>query len=457
MSPTATHLKLVNPDLTVRPARPDVPPSDRPREPAIPATAEAADPVGRRPLGHLLLEEGYVTPDILVQAVARLRMVGTSLADVLLANGWITEDQLLTALSAEWSAGHLDPAAFPPDPAVAARFTPDEALLIGALPWRKLGGMTIIAATRPAAFERAKARLPEAEGPFLPAFVSRATLQDAMTAVFGPALNAVAEARPALSESCRSFNPRRAMRIAVLAACTGLLLLLTMPAVLGAGLMLWATLTLVATTGLKLAALVATATMRIPDTAGASRPQRLPMITMMVPLFHEADIAARLVARLSRLTWPRELTDILLVVEAVRPEDPQRAGRFGPAVLDAHRDRARRHRAHEAPRAELCAELRQGRHRRRLGCRGCARARPADRGRAAFRRRPARCRLPAGHPRFLQCPAELAVALLCHRIRRVVPGRPAGPCAAGPCRPPGRHDAVLPPRGAGRHRRLGRA
>ena len=43
---------------------------------------------------------------------------------------------------------------------------------------------------------------------------------------------------------------------------------------------------------------------------------KLPVISMMVPLFAEADIAERLIARLSRLTYPRELTDVLLVVEA---------------------------------------------------------------------------------------------------------------------------------------------
>ncbi|MFB9225125.1 glycosyltransferase family 2 protein [Paracoccus cavernae] len=43
---------------------------------------------------------------------------------------------------------------------------------------------------------------------------------------------------------------------------------------------------------------------------------KLPVISVMVPLFAEADIAERLIARLSRLTYPRELTDVLLVVEA---------------------------------------------------------------------------------------------------------------------------------------------
>ena len=41
----------------------------------------------------------------------------------------------------------------------------------------------------------------------------------------------------------------------------------------------------------------------------------LPVISVMVPLFAEADIADKLIGRLSRLDYPRELMDILLVVE----------------------------------------------------------------------------------------------------------------------------------------------
>ncbi len=37
----------------------------------------------------------------------------------------------------------------------------------------------------------------------------------------------------------------------------------------------------------------------------------LPLISVMVPLFHEKDVAGKLVARLARLDYPRELTDIL--------------------------------------------------------------------------------------------------------------------------------------------------
>jgi glycosyltransferase XagB len=42
---------------------------------------------------------------------------------------------------------------------------------------------------------------------------------------------------------------------------------------------------------------------------------RLPTVSILVPLFDEEDIAARLVTRLSRLDYPKELLDVILVVE----------------------------------------------------------------------------------------------------------------------------------------------
>ncbi|HCQ63785.1 MAG TPA: glycosyl transferase, partial [Rhodobacteraceae bacterium] len=43
---------------------------------------------------------------------------------------------------------------------------------------------------------------------------------------------------------------------------------------------------------------------------------RLPTVSILVPLFHETEIAGRLVRRLEALDYPRELLDICLVVEA---------------------------------------------------------------------------------------------------------------------------------------------
>jgi glycosyltransferase XagB len=37
-----------------------------------------------------------------------------------------------------------------------------------------------------------------------------------------------------------------------------------------------------------------------------------PVISILVPLYREPDIAPRLVARLGALTWPKEKLDVLL-------------------------------------------------------------------------------------------------------------------------------------------------
>ena len=48
---------------------------------------------------------------------------------------------------------------------------------------------------------------------------------------------------------------------------------------------------------------------------GPHDPRRRPVVSILVPLYREREIAGRLVKRLERLTYPRELLDICLIVE----------------------------------------------------------------------------------------------------------------------------------------------
>jgi cellulose synthase/poly-beta-1,6-N-acetylglucosamine synthase-like glycosyltransferase len=76
----------------------------------------------------------------------------------------------------------------------------------------------------------------------------------------------------------------------------------------------WAVLTLVVAAGLKVAAFVANVTRPEPVPAvQADTP--LPRVSILVPLFRETEIAHALVARLSRLTYPKCLLDVILVLE----------------------------------------------------------------------------------------------------------------------------------------------
>jgi cellulose synthase/poly-beta-1,6-N-acetylglucosamine synthase-like glycosyltransferase len=76
----------------------------------------------------------------------------------------------------------------------------------------------------------------------------------------------------------------------------------------------WALLTMVAATALKVAAM-AVALRRAPPEGPAPIIARLPVVSVMVALYREASIAPRLVRRLERLDYPRDLLDVVLVVE----------------------------------------------------------------------------------------------------------------------------------------------
>ena len=51
-----------------------------------------------------------------------------------------------------------------------------------------------------------------------------------------------------------------------------------------------------------------------PPPAARSRTRR-PVVTILVPLFNEPDIAANLLRRLTRIDYPSELLDVLLLIE----------------------------------------------------------------------------------------------------------------------------------------------
>ena len=80
------------------------------------------------------------------------------------------------------------------------------------------------------------------------------------------------------------------------------------------GLTLFALLSGMAFTGLKMAALFGALLKRKEPPAPIIA--RLPIVSVMVALYREANIAPRLVKRLGKLDYPQELLDVLLVVEA---------------------------------------------------------------------------------------------------------------------------------------------
>lgn len=299
---------------------PDVP------EPAGARGAPTLAPRNMLPLGQILLEDGAVDPGHLLKAVVMRQRQNARLGQILLAQGWVTPEALTCALSRQWRTSAVDPAEAPHDPRLIDVVGAEFCLANGILPWRRIGGVTWVATARPELFEELCESLPREYGQIRMLLCSETQAQTAILATRRSAMIRAAELRVPADMSCRTRNERRTGQIALALMAAVAIGLWLVPVLMLTALAGWAVLTLVTQTALKIAAFAATLLIRAKQrqreraTADAriASPQMnapLPIISVMVPLFEESDVTGRLVARLARLEYPRELTDILLVIE----------------------------------------------------------------------------------------------------------------------------------------------
>lgn len=210
----------------------------------------------------------------------------------------------------------VDPLRDAPDALLLRRLGPAFALRHSLLPWRQRSGDVIILTASPAGFDRHSAYLAALYGPNIrPLPCPRPLIEAALLAHAGPGLVRAAEQRPDAIDSCRSLD-----RV-VLTFWAGLIAsaFLTCAALrpdLAFGIALLATaITFVSLTFLKIATAAAT----------LCRPQidpppletgDLPTISVLVALYGEAEIAPRLIRRLSALNYPRDRLDVIVMLES---------------------------------------------------------------------------------------------------------------------------------------------
>lgn len=284
-------------------------PEFRPRS-AIPAAPDG--------LAGILTAMGAVAPGDLLRARAVGARDDAGLAAALLAHGWIEPRDHLAALCRLWVAEAADLRKDPPDSRLVD--APGVAFWLrhGAIPWRRIGGATVIATAHPAEFRALVAQLPAERGPWIMAIAPEDDIRAAAADLRRTALIREAETRVPEALSCRSRKAGRAAWAGLAALALAAAGVWVAPRLAFALVFGWAVVTLVATTLLK--ALAGLAVLRAPAPGIAPAPDpvpvtALPMVSMMVPLFDESDIAGRLVARLGRLAYPRHRLEVLLVVE----------------------------------------------------------------------------------------------------------------------------------------------
>ena len=272
----------------------------------------------RVPLGVLLVQRGALDPGDLVKALALQARQDVRLGEILLAHRMLSEAELHAALGEQWGARLVDLQRLPPDPRLIEAAGLERCLALRLLPWRRIGGAVVVVTARPEEFGRHADLLGALFGRTVMALAPERDVLEALVAQGSARLVRRAETRVAEAESSRLWDGRR-FRVWILSLFAALAaLFLVAPGAAFAGLTGLALLALTGNLAVRAAALAMlwrARQGRAADTGPPPAIARLPVVSVMVPLYRETAIAERLVVRLSRLTYPRELLDIVLITE----------------------------------------------------------------------------------------------------------------------------------------------
>lgn len=220
------------------------------------------------------------------------------------------------ALELAESHRRLDPTREPPDPDLKGLLPPEFCLENGVLPWRKTGDITLVATSQVGDTARLRATLEDWIGPVILAPVAEADIQGIIAGHHKDELAQLAETQVPDDLSCRDINKLSLKRgiAASLFFGVSLALIFFFPDVFFIGVTLAAIANLLACQLFKISVFLAG--YRKPPGKPVDVPlAEWPVVSLMVPMFKEAEIAGKLVQRLSRLTYPKSLLDVIIAVE----------------------------------------------------------------------------------------------------------------------------------------------
>ncbi|MFK7875040.1 MAG: glycosyltransferase family 2 protein [Paracoccaceae bacterium] len=274
-------------------------------------------PKSARPIGQILVDQGCLTDAELAHGLDLQRQADAPLGDILIYEGMIRARDLHNALAEQHGLTIADLSRFPPEPDLVTFLSPDLCFQHGVVPWRRFGDILLVATARPDQFEHLDA---DETLVMQPVLCNIADIRKAQARLFGPTLALRAEKRVPRDMSCRGFDAKPMLRnvlgaVLLLCLCAGLFFVPNQVWILFSWL---AVVTLAISIFMKTISAMAALTKpdrldRIPDDI---KPLRLPQVSMLVPLLHERRIAEMLIARLSKLTYPKALLDVVLVLEA---------------------------------------------------------------------------------------------------------------------------------------------
>ncbi|WP_037307467.1 glycosyltransferase [Ruegeria halocynthiae] len=271
----------------------------------------------RKPLGACLIDRGLITTAQLDDALRLQSWQKAPLGEILVGEGRISQQDVLSALSEQSGLQIADLCGSSPSYDLCSLKPVDFWLAHNVIPWMRVGPILLVATARPDLFPAVRTGMEDVGYTVAPVLATTDQIDETIAQVFSNPLAERAETRVDNDHSCRSWTPRS--RIGPAVALIALATLSIAFPIGGLTVLIGAAVaSLVMFMILRLAGLFAylwqTATSQ-PKTSAPAPSQTLPCVSIMVPLYKEREIADALIQRLTRLTYPKALLDIILVLE----------------------------------------------------------------------------------------------------------------------------------------------
>ncbi|AXT26427.1 glycosyltransferase [Ruegeria sp. AD91A] len=271
----------------------------------------------RKPLGTCLLENEVITRSQLDHALSLQARQKAPLGEILVGEGYANRQDVLTALSTqfEWQIADLEQ--IPPMRGLCELKPVDFWLEHNVIPWMRIGPLLLVATARPDRFATVVAEMQDCDHAILPVLADSHQIDRVIALHFSQTLANAAETRVNAAQSCRNWTA--GSRLVTSATAVSVLFLFALFPAFGLMVLLGAAVgTLVLFAAFRTIGTLAYLGdhMKKPtEPPEAAIALRHPCVSIMVPLYKEREIANALVQRLQRLTYPKALLDVILVLE----------------------------------------------------------------------------------------------------------------------------------------------
>ncbi|HAV08099.1 MAG TPA: glycosyl transferase [Rhodobacteraceae bacterium] len=268
-------------------------------------------------LAAFLANQGLLDKGVALALRATSRRSAATLCEIIRATGLVAPTTLIEADAEYRGLPRADLCQIPAPQSLAILCDASVWLRHCAVPWCDASGKLHIAMRNPDSLEALLGVLPPNFSTAQPALALEEEIQEALAAIFHDILRDRASARVPEKESCRTWG-RRPKRRAVLLTLFGTAFLSTLvfwPTIVLSALVLWAIFAMILSALQKVSALFAHLTRPLAPPRPLPVLFKKPKISVLVPLFREQEVAQVLVRRLERLTYPKHLLDVILVLE----------------------------------------------------------------------------------------------------------------------------------------------